>query len=178
MRKYLLLLLVCAFTVGASTLTASPGTLDKSECIVSTAKSQIGVMELTGKNDGPEVEAYLAVTALGKGYPWCAAFVSWTLVQCDVHNPKSAWSPSWFPNSKTIYTKGLKQKIPPQPGDVLGLYYSNLGRIGHVGIVEDWGESWCVSVEGNTNEAGSRSGDGVYRKRRLTQSIYKVSRWV
>jgi hypothetical protein len=33
-------------------------------------------------------------------------------------------------------------------------------------------------VEGNTNEAGSNEGDGVYKKRRLINSIYQVANWV
>ena len=35
-----------------------------------------------------------------------------------------------------------------------------------------------ITVEGNTSEAGSREGDGVYRKRRAKRTIYKASRWV
>jgi hypothetical protein len=33
-------------------------------------------------------------------------------------------------------------------------------------------------VEGNTNESGSREGDGVLRKRRLVRSVWKVAGWV
>lgn len=50
-------------------------------------------------------------------------------------------------------------------------------------IVEEiqylWSEgNFTITVEGNTNEAGSREGDGVYRKRRLKNQIYKISRWI
>src|ERR1044072_9000961 len=31
--------------------------------------------EATGRNDGPRVEHYLSRVGLGKGYPWCAAFM-------------------------------------------------------------------------------------------------------
>jgi hypothetical protein len=66
----------------------------------------------------------------------------------------------------------------PQPADVFGLHYANLGRIGHTGILlKDEGSYW-VTVEGNTNGVGSREGDGVYSKRRRKDQITVISRWV
>lgn len=38
------------------------------------AFTQLHVRELTGRNDGPEVEKYLKSVGLGKGYAWCMAF--------------------------------------------------------------------------------------------------------
>lgn len=65
----------------------------------------------------------------------------------------------------------------PSPGDVFGIWFPDKGRIAHVGFIDNWGEKYAVTVEGNTNEAGSRDGDGVYRKRRLISSLYKISRY-
>ncbi|RXF67710.1 hypothetical protein [Arcticibacter tournemirensis] len=65
----------------------------------------------------------------------------------------------------------------PSSGDVFGIYFPEKGRIAHVGFVDEWGDKYAITVEGNTNEAGSREGDGVYRKRRLISSIYKVARY-
>ena len=45
--------------------------------IVQVASGELGVREASGQNDGERVEQYLAYTGLGKGYAWCAAFVSW-----------------------------------------------------------------------------------------------------
>jgi len=142
--------------------------------------TQIGVREATGKNDGTDVEKYLAATGLGKGHAWCAAFVAWTFDQARIKIVKSAWSPAWFPSQKTIYTRGEPGNITPQQADVFGIYFQNLKRVAHVGFIDDWQQetSFLITVEGNTNEAGSRDGDGVYRKRRLKSQIYKVSRWV
>lgn len=142
--------------------------------------SQLHVREKTGNNDGVEVERYLKYTKLGKGYAWCASFVCWTLGQACIINPVSAWSPSLLPNSKLIYQKGSKTyNSTPQTADVFGIYYTNLKRIGHVGFVDQWEEgSYVLTVEGNTNSAGSREGDGVYRKRRLKSQIYKVANWI
>jgi len=138
------------------------------------------VRELTGRNDGVAVERYLAVTGLGKGYAWCAAFPSWVFNEAGVNAIKSAWSPSWFPPGNTIYHKGKANSITPDKADVFGIYYPKLKRIGHVGFVDNWqiDSDYFVSVEGNTNNAGSREGDGVYRKRRLKSNVHKVSRWI
>lgn len=64
------------------------------------------------------------------------------------------------------------------PGDIFGIYFQNKGRIAHVGFVHRFGDKYTITVEGNTNEEGSREGDGVYLKRRLTKQLYKISRYV
>ncbi|MEJ7694696.1 hypothetical protein [Daejeonella sp.] len=66
----------------------------------------------------------------------------------------------------------------PGTGDVFGLFFPEKARIAHVGFIDQWDGTWMISVEGNTNNFGSREGDGVYRKRRLVKSIYKVARYV
>lgn len=146
---------------------------------MSVYSSQIGIREKTGNNDGKAVEGYLKSVGLGKGNPWCAAFVYWSLSAAGVENiPRSGYSPSWFPKKKVIYSSDIK-KPPPLAGDVFGIWFSGKGRIAHVGFIDSWTSgTYCITVEGNTNEAGSREGDGVYRKRRLKSQIYKVSRWI
>lgn len=142
--------------------------------------SQVGVREKTGNNDGVSVERYLASVGLSKGNPWCAAFVHWVLQDAGIKDvPKSGYSPSWFPKAKTVYQAGKANTNTPGRADVFGIYFASKGRIAHVGFVDSWPPSstYCMTVEGNTNEAGSREGDGVFIKRRLKKQIYKVSRW-
>jgi len=142
--------------------------------------AELGVREATGRNDGVRVEMYLASVGHKKGAPWCAAFVSWVYQQAGVKAVKSAWSPSWFPVNNTIYTRGKEGNKTPDRADVFGLWFQNLKRIAHVGFIHEWqpNTSVVITVEGNTNDAGSREGDGVYKKRRLKSQIYKVSRWL
>ena len=142
--------------------------------------AEIGVRELTGKNDGVRVEEYLASCGLGKGYAWCAAFVNWCFVQAGIQGSGSAYSPNWFPVSKVVYTNGANNNRTPSKCDVFGMYYKEKKRIAHVGFIDEWkeGNNYCITVEGNTNDGGSREGDGVYKKRRLKNQIYKVSRWI
>lgn len=142
--------------------------------------NEIGIREKTGQNDGERVEEYLRSCGLKKGQPWCAAFVTWVFKQSEVKAITSAYSPSWFPSKKVVYTRGSQNNQTPVQADVFGIYFSSKGRIAHVGFIDVWNDSdsFCMTVEGNTNDAGSREGDGVYRKRRLKRQIYKVSRWI
>lgn len=141
--------------------------------------SQVGVREATGNNDGLQVETFLHAAKAKRGQSWCAAFVSWCLQLAGIKHPITAWAAAMFPAKNTIYTRGRPPTATPQQGDVFGLYYTNLGRIGHVGFIHDWGNgNIVVTVEGNTNEAASREGDGVYKKKRLKRQIYKVSNFI
>ena len=166
--------------------------------------SQIGIREKQ-PNSGPAVEEYLRYVGLAKGNPWCAAFVCWVLGKAGVENPGTGWSPGLFPVNKVIWERKKEWTIDsgqwtmrkelkvesgklrvesgkviqrPGAGDVFGLYFQEKKRIAHVGFVDQWDEAWLVTVEGNTNDSGSREGDGVYRKRRLVRSIYKVARYI
>lgn len=149
----------------------SGGTRD---CLKSVYTSQIGIHEEGGINSGPEVLAYIRTTGLNQPVPWCASFLSWCFRLCGVNSPHSAWSPDWFPADHII---NPSIEIP-QSGDVFGIFFRDKGRIAHVGFIDQWTKgSYFISVEGNTNVAGSREGDGVYRKRRLKSQAYKISRW-
>lgn len=142
----------------------------KREKLVTIARKEIGIREQSGRNDGESVAAYLATVRLKEGQPWCAAFVSWVFKKGGYEQPRTGWSPALF-NPK-VNTKSI------QTGNVLGIWFPNLKRIAHVGLVEQQQGSWIISIEGNTNIAGGREGDGVYRKRRLAKSIYAYADWL
>ena len=137
--------------------------------VLPIALGELGVRELTGKNDGGRVEAYLASAGLKKGQPWCAAFVTWVYRQAGYLQPRTGWSPALFPAARKV--KSTK------PGVVFGIYYPELKRIGHCGFVLQLKTDWLDTVEGNTNGGGSREGDGVYRKRRHVRTVYAYADW-
>lgn len=157
--------------------------------------AEIGVREATGNNDGSRVEEYLHYCGLGKGYAWCAAFVSWCHGQAGYAEPRNAWSPALFPSGHTLWQTGGRWPATggrpiPEAGDVFGIYYTNLQRIAHVDFVDGWDGNYCITVEGNTGPSigvaiagGSpanpiRAGpEGVYRKRRPIRTIHAVARW-
>lgn len=170
-KNYRFTLLVLGLTVCLCTAGSQPAV----SCTKAVYTSQIGVREATGRNDGKQVEAYLKVVKASKGSSWCAAFVAWCFEQCNLKHAASAWSPSWFPANKVIWKQGKGRE--PGAGNVFGIWFNNKNRIAHVGFIDEWHGKYAITVEGNTNEAGSREGDGVYRKRRLTRQIYAVSNW-
>jgi hypothetical protein len=142
--------------------------------IVATAESQLHVRELTGENDGPDVARYLKVTGLAEGYPWCAAFVSWVFAEAGGTAPRSARVVDWFKANIVFKREWKRPTIHPERGMVVGLYYPHLGRYGHIGIVSENIPGQLrnvVTIEGNTNAAGSREGQGVYRKIRPWKTI-------
>lgn len=138
--------------------------------ILNIARSQLGVREATGHNDGPAVERYLAYTGHKKGAPWCAAFVSWVFGQAGYGQPRTAWSPALFPKARQV--------AEPGPAVVFGIYFADKGRIAHAGLVEKQRGHWLYTIEGNTNLAGSREGDGVYRKIRHRRTIKVYANWL
>lgn len=154
--------------------------IEKRECLKTTYDSQVGIRELSGNNDGKEVEMYLKSAGLGKGYPWCASFVYWTFTQCgdtlDIRYP--AWVPSYFPENKLIYVRGEFSKRSPLEGDLIGIWFNSKNRLAHIGFYDGENGDFILTVEGNTNEAGSREGDGVYRKRRIKRQIHSISSWL
>jgi hypothetical protein len=161
--------LILALSLLSGHLFAGPG-----YCVKKVYTSQIGVRE-QGNNRGPEVQSYQRVTGFDQPVPWCASFVAWVFKLCQVNTVQSAWSPAWFASNKVIDPDLTK----PQPGDVFGIYFNSKGRIAHIGFVDEWPEGrYFITVEGNTNDAGSREGDGVYRKRRLKRQAHKISRWI
>jgi hypothetical protein len=141
-------------------------------------KSQVGVKEKTGRNDGKDVEKYLKSVGLGKGFAWCAAFVHWCLAEAGVKNSITAWSPTAH-NKKNIVYFNNKFKKNPQQADVITLYYSSKGRIGHTGFFDHMqSENMTVNYEGNTNKGNSNEGDGVYITFRPLKTLYSITSWI
>ncbi len=107
-----------------------------------------------------------------KGYAWCAA------AQAEIHHhagikaPRSARVVDWFKSNVTWEKKwGRFPETFNTSGMVGGLYYSNLGRPGHIVLIAGEDKNNYYTLEGNTNQAGSREGDGFYKKVRSKASI-------
>ena len=169
---YLFCFLVCSSVVGQGDLSQNKRVLLKQ-----TFSNEVGVRE-QGANRGERVEEYLASVGFGPGFAWCGSFVSWCFQQVGIEAPKSAWVPSYAVKQNIIYQRGEFVRQLPQPGDVFMIWYSRLKRPAHIGFVEIWENKWVVTVEGNTNDDGSREGNGVYRKRRLQRQVWAVSNFI
>ncbi|MBV6479354.1 MAG: hypothetical protein HGGPFJEG_02125 [Ignavibacteria bacterium] len=149
--------------------------------VVSIAKSQIGVMENpVGSNSGPEVNQYLKSVGLGPGYFWCMAFVYWCFQEASkklgVSNPsyKTAGVLMHWNNTsgrRITSADAVNNPSKVKPGQIFIMSYG--GGAGHTGIVESVSGGFITTIEGNTNEAGSRNGIGVFRRQRKINSINK-----
>ncbi len=105
------------------------------------AESQLGVSELTGNNDGPEVDKYLKTIGLaGSGQAWCGAFVNWTLSQAGI---KGVSRPGWALNWRH-YGRELDQ---PAFGSIATMKRKGGGHVGFVAGVTSSGR--IVLLGGN-----------------------------
>ncbi len=138
---------------------------DKRNLLINIASAELGVREATGNNDGPRVEEYLRYTNLGKGYEWCASFVSWCYGQAGFEVPRNPWSPALFPKARQI------AKGKARPADVFGIYGAKAKRINHVGLVKEVANDYLITIEGNSNNR-------VESRRRHLRTVYAVAEWV
>lgn len=154
--------------------------------LVDVAVAELGVKETDGPNDGPEVVKYQLATYLAPGpWPWCAAFVAWcirewaqapdvrralrlspespppaaTLEQWRFKSPRAFDFESWgAQHGCRVLGEGELALL----GDVITFDFS------HIGIVrqDEVPGRPILTVEGNTNDAGSRDGNAVALKSR------------
>lgn len=150
--------------------------------IAIVAHEFLGLRE-TSRNRGPHFDEFWAETSYPDGakdrQPWCSAFVTYCVAEADRRSPelhlltppKFAAVADWLPwarlpgNGCQIFRPG--SGVLPQAGDLVE-YLTGPAKLSHIGIVsDDYDHSGYIdTIEGNTNAAGSREGDGVLPKRR------------
>ena len=154
------------------------------EAVAQAAESKIGVRESGGANRRKSLQPFFdadsydpnGVKPGDDGYAWCASFVCWCVMvavagrHITFSRPRtpSAWGmEEWsLAQDDSTWTK-KPHNGDIKRGDIVVFNFS------HVGIATDSPDShgFVNTVEANTNAAGSREGDGVYRKRRSIASI-------
>lgn len=165
---------------------------------VAKAEDAKGVREQGGMNRGPDVEKYQKAVGLPPGAPWCAAFVSWCVMTARGETKPPAWASG---SAVTLWHRGSRKRLPTatttplevdykakvRPGmiwvrakDAAGAISARKGTWlqGHTGIVVAVDEVGFHTVEGNTNGAGSREGDGVYSKLHKWDYLTDIQRTV
>lgn len=150
----------------------------EAQIYVDTLKQFLGLRELTGKNDHPLIDKFFDETCGLRNNPWCAAVLSYAL-KVNGHNIplQPCYTPSFFPEERVTWRRGDNRKL--REGEIFGLYFKSLGRIAHVGVVvEDFGDGWVLSYEGNTNDQGGREGNGFYSRLRHKSQLYVVADWI
>ncbi len=101
---------------------------------------------------------------------WCADCVCYILEQAHALDvPRSSYTPTLAAGYKKA---GRWFSSHPRPGDVV--FFDFIGRISHVGIVEAVRNSSPISIvtlEGNTDVAGGRTGGRVMRHVRQSRIV-------
>jgi hypothetical protein len=159
------------------------------EKLADIAKSQVGVKEVGGNNNGPQIRKYQGATTLKPAsWPWCAAFTSWATQEWLKDRDNVEWlglkvmtPEQWRPKTAAAFgyiswakerpatTKVFSNKAKPHVGDFAVFDFSHIGIV--TKVLSD-GKFQCV--EGNTNGRGTRdsaSGDGVWLKTRSASLV-------
>ncbi len=158
--------------------------LNPQKKLATIAAAYIGTRE-TGNNkagdDAKLLEIFqaddLVINGKTDGYPWCASFVSLCVQKLcaessyfsSLNAPRepSVWrfSSVWAKNNGCTTFTPTNTQLTPIPGDIVVFTFS------HIGIVESVSAGKVVTIEGNTNSAGSREGQEVARKVRSLSII-------
>ena len=140
------------------------------EAIISTAENYLGVRE-EGANSGYLVEKFQKATdGKAEKEPWCMCFVQYVSLEvCDLYGIKPVLYPSEHVQTVYVKTPAKYRSNKPGPGKIMIMRKRTVQWQGHTGIELDEGCMSFGTIEGNTNSAGGREGDGVYKKKRFTK---------
>lgn len=150
---------------------------------IAEAEAAANVREVGGPNRGERVQLYQRAVGLGPGSPWCAAFVGWVAREASGEAKAPPWATGSavtgffnaqsklrgseflaFPHERAKVRAGWVWVRAASPADAIAARAKRWVR-GHTGIVTNpEAAGGFATIEGNTNRAGSRDGDGVYRK--------------
>lgn len=164
---------------------ASAGLLTK---VIEAARNEIGVMEVpSGSNRGPRVDQYVSSVGLSPTgrFAWCVAFIYFCFEQAAAElgrrNPmvktggvlahwnKAASHPG---ATRIISRKAVDDPSLVKPGHIFVMDFGS--GLGHSGLVEAVTGGKLITLEGNSNDGGSREGVGVFRRQaRKIASINK-----
>lgn len=149
--------------------------------VLEFAATQVGIRE-TSPNRGPEVDQYVRSVGLDPAgrFPWCVAFVYFCFEKASKKlgriNPmvKTAgvldhWNRAESKRASRITLARAKNNPALiKPGHIFVIDTGTAGGAGHTGLVERVIGGKLVTIEGNTNEGGSREGIGVFRREQRT----------
>lgn len=135
------------------------------------ARTQIGVRERTGRNDGPRIAAYLRTVSLSVGNPYCQAGQYWSF---DSAATELGISKTLIPLKRTgstqaafadVRARGRRTDVMPKPGDLLTWTCARNPAQGHVDRIEQvLAGGWLKLLGFNIGVGGTdgeRDGGGV-----------------
>lgn len=138
--------------------------------LLAVARSQLGVAESPAYSNDTPYTRWAGMV----GQPWCDLFVSWCFEQAGMRPSEGlhAYTPTHAGQfrSRGRWADGMRGA---QPGDVVFFDFPGAPyRISHVGFVEAvQADGSLITIEGNTNGAGSRDGGRVMRHVRRSSIV-------
>lgn len=135
------------------------------------AVTQIGKEEVPrGSNWGRPVQDYLLRVGINFPASWCMAFMYWCFDEAVKTFPDRANPLVRTAGVLNAWNKALKYRsAEPKAGDIFIMDFG--GGLGHTGIVEVIIDGQLHTIEGNTNDTGSREGYEVCRRIRDPRKI-------
>jgi len=142
-------------------------------------RNEIGVREIGRSNTGPRVREYQAATTLGgTNWPWCAALLAFGFkTALGEALARTVWLPS--ASCDDILDWARRRGIvssDPAPG-CAGLVMASRNDATHIFLVSEVRASGVVTIEGNSNDEGSREGYEVCSNRRPFSKRYLYILW-
>ncbi len=151
------------------------GLLADSALTFAEAALAAGVREVPpGSNRGPEVDAYLRAAGLDPArgsYPWCAAFVTWCVQQAAL---STGLAPAFRGSASTSSLLARNARLSLAPAELesalpcVFVHRDPGSSKGHTGFVlgRTLDGAGLLTLEGNTDGSGSRTGGCVMRHTR------------
>lgn len=144
--------------------------------VLEIATSQIGQDEKPhGSNWGEPVKSYLKSVQINFPASWCMAFVYWCVEQAKIRVPDGTGglrNPLVMTGGVLEQWNHIDKKYKKAQPEVGSIFIMDFGKgLGHTGFVEKFDDKYIYTIEGNTNDTGSREGIKVCRKKRLRSSI-------
>jgi hypothetical protein len=157
--------------------------------VLEVASGEVGVLEdPPGSNKGERVEQYMATVGVEPGDPWCVAFVFFCFStaakaqgipnpmvtkKCKTGGVLDLWNRARENGVAVVLQEdALGDPSKVKPGMIFIISTGN-GH-GHTGLVSRVMGNRLETIEGNTNDGGSREGIGVFR--REGRSIANINR--
>lgn len=123
-------------------------------------------------NVGPDVNRYCESAGVSPGNPWCAAFKTCMLLDSGVAREElpdlAASVHGWL-----LWAKSKNRILAKPVRGCVGLIIES-ATAGHLVTVTHYDEDTHTieTIEGNTNEGGSRDGYGVFRRTRPVSEFH------
>ncbi|SED10733.1 TIGR02594 family protein [Tenacibaculum sp. MAR_2009_124] len=112
--------------------------------------SQIGIKEIRGRKDNPEVIKYFTEIGFDGGKfkdetAWCSAFVNWCCKKAGLEISGKLTARSWLKMGESVHSA-------PRLGDIVVLWREDIESWkGHVGFFVRKDKNWIWILGGNQN---------------------------